>query len=95
MLLCIDIGNTNTVLATFEGDQLVHSWRIKTDARVIHGYNPAMSLTDASHDASLLVIGHRGRGETRLPLGQVGRALIHHVHCSVAVIHPRTDGGQP
>ncbi|MDT5026524.1 MAG: type pantothenate kinase [Micromonosporaceae bacterium] len=33
MLLCIDIGNTNTVLATFEGDKLVHSWRIKTDAR--------------------------------------------------------------
>lgn len=33
MLLCIDIGNTNTVLATFDGDRLVHSWRIKTDAR--------------------------------------------------------------
>ena len=25
MLLCIDIGNTNTVLATFDGDKLVHS----------------------------------------------------------------------
>ncbi|WP_213453901.1 type III pantothenate kinase [Rhizomonospora bruguierae] len=33
MLLCIDIGNTNTVLATFEGDKIVHHWRIKTDAR--------------------------------------------------------------
>ncbi|HEX6501220.1 MAG TPA: type III pantothenate kinase [Micromonosporaceae bacterium] len=33
MLLCIDIGNTNTVLATFEGEKIVHSWRIKTDAR--------------------------------------------------------------
>jgi type III pantothenate kinase len=33
MLLCIDIGNTNTVLATFDGDKPVHSWRIKTDAR--------------------------------------------------------------
>jgi type III pantothenate kinase len=33
VLLCIDIGNTNTVLATFEGDRLVHSWRIKTDAQ--------------------------------------------------------------
>ena len=32
MLLCIDIGNTNTVLATFDGETLVHSWRIKTDA---------------------------------------------------------------
>jgi type III pantothenate kinase len=33
LLLCIDIGNTNTVLATFEGDKLAHSWRTKTDAR--------------------------------------------------------------
>src|SRR5215467_4068716 len=33
MLLCIDIGNTNTVLATFDGDKLVHNWRIKTDTR--------------------------------------------------------------
>jgi type III pantothenate kinase len=33
VLLCIDIGNTNTVLATFEGDKIVHSWRVKTDAR--------------------------------------------------------------
>jgi type III pantothenate kinase len=33
VLLCIDIGNTNTVLATFEGEKIIHSWRIKTDAR--------------------------------------------------------------
>ena len=34
MLLCVDIGNTNTVLATFaDDDTLVHSWRIKTDSR--------------------------------------------------------------
>jgi type III pantothenate kinase len=33
MLLCVDVGNTNTVLATFDGDKVVHSWRVKTDAR--------------------------------------------------------------
>jgi type III pantothenate kinase len=33
VLLCIDVGNTNTVLATFDGDRLVHSWRVTTDAR--------------------------------------------------------------
>ena len=33
MLLCIDVGNTNTVLATFDGEILTRSWRIKTDAR--------------------------------------------------------------
>lgn len=32
MLLCIDIGNTNMVLATFDEDKVVHSWRVKTDA---------------------------------------------------------------
>jgi type III pantothenate kinase len=33
VLLAIDIGNTNTVLGVFDGAELVHSWRIKTDAR--------------------------------------------------------------
>ena len=33
MLLTIDIGNTNTVLGTFLGEDLVHSWRVKTDPR--------------------------------------------------------------
>jgi type III pantothenate kinase len=32
-LLAIDVGNTNTVLGLFEGEDLVRSWRIKTDAR--------------------------------------------------------------
>ena len=34
MLLTIDVGNTNIVLATFSGDQLVHSWRVRTDSRM-------------------------------------------------------------
>jgi type III pantothenate kinase len=33
VLLCIDVGNTQTVLATFDGERLAHSWRIKTDSR--------------------------------------------------------------
>jgi type III pantothenate kinase len=33
MLLTLDVGNTNTVIGCFEGDDLVDSWRIKTDAR--------------------------------------------------------------
>ena len=31
MLLTIDVGNTNTVLGLFEGDQVVEHWRIATD----------------------------------------------------------------
>ena len=33
MLLTIDVGNTNTVLGIFDGDQLINSWRVKTDPR--------------------------------------------------------------
>jgi type III pantothenate kinase len=32
MLLVIDVGNTNTVLGVFEGDNLIHDWRIRTVA---------------------------------------------------------------
>jgi type III pantothenate kinase len=33
MLLTIDVGNTNTVLGIFQGDELIRSWRVKTDPR--------------------------------------------------------------
>lgn len=33
MLLTVDVGNTNTVLGVFKGDELVRSWRVKTDPR--------------------------------------------------------------
>ena len=33
MLLTIDVGNTNTVLGIFDGEDLARSWRVKTDPR--------------------------------------------------------------
>ncbi|MEY3686557.1 MAG: hypothetical protein RLZZ73_415 [Actinomycetota bacterium] len=33
MLLTVDVGNTNTVLGVFNKDELVESWRVKTDPR--------------------------------------------------------------
>ncbi|MCX7816426.1 MAG: type III pantothenate kinase [Syntrophales bacterium] len=30
MLLVVDVGNTNTVLGLFDGDILIHDWRIRT-----------------------------------------------------------------
>lgn len=33
MLLTVDVGNTNTVLGIFDGDNLEKSWRVKTDTR--------------------------------------------------------------
>jgi type III pantothenate kinase len=34
MLLAIDVGNTNIVLGLFDGAEIQHSWRIKTDSRM-------------------------------------------------------------
>jgi len=33
VLLAIDVGNTNTVLGMFDGEELQHSWRVTTDSR--------------------------------------------------------------
>jgi type III pantothenate kinase len=33
VLLTIDVGNTNTVVGSFDGERLADSWRIRTDAR--------------------------------------------------------------
>ena len=33
MLLTIDVGNTNTVLGIFDSEDLIRSWRVKTDPR--------------------------------------------------------------
>ena len=33
MLLCVDIGNSHTVLGLFDGDRLEHRWRVTTEER--------------------------------------------------------------
>ena len=54
MLLAVDVGNTNTVLGLFDGEDLAYSWRIKTDAR---DTGDEMALTYAG-----LLAGHRLTG---------------------------------
>jgi type III pantothenate kinase len=43
MLLCIDIGNTNIVLGLYQGEQLMHHWRIATGReRMADEYGPLL-----------------------------------------------------
>ena len=34
MLLAIDVGNTHTVIGIFDGSDLIHNWRIRTESRM-------------------------------------------------------------
>lgn len=48
---------------------------------------PAEVIVDASRDASLVIIGARGRGDlTSLLLGSVSREVIEHAECAVYVV---------
>ena len=66
MLLTIDVGNTNTVLGMFDGDEVVEHWRIATDpdrtadeiAVMLHG-----------------LLDHSARGQG--PGHQRDRAVLH------------------
>jgi nucleotide-binding universal stress UspA family protein len=56
--------------------------------RVVYSLDIAQTLLQATEQASLVVVGSRGRGAFRgLLLGSVSQALIHHAACPVAVVH--------
>jgi len=51
----------------------------------------AKILIDASEGADLLIVGSRGRGSfSSLALGSVGQACVHHAHCPVLIVRPKT-----
>lgn len=55
--------------------------------RLVRG-NPRTALIDGSKEASMLVVGRRGRGRPAgLLLGSVSSACVVHAHCPVLVFH--------
>ncbi len=58
---------------------------------IVEGY-PARTLIELSQGADLLVLGNRGRGGfSSLALGSVGQACVHHAHCPVLILRPKTN----
>jgi nucleotide-binding universal stress UspA family protein len=79
---------TDTVTADIAESTGRHP-EVEVSVEVIRGRSPAGGLIAAADGASLVVVGSRGLGGLRgLLLGSVGRALIEHAPCPVAVVRP-------
>ncbi len=62
---------------------------LSISSRVVEG-NPSPILSDASRNATLLVVGSRGHGEfTGMLIGSVSEYCTTHAHCPVLVYRDR------
>jgi nucleotide-binding universal stress UspA family protein len=75
------------MLLTSLGPCLLEYPDVLVDASILHDRSPAGALIRATEGAGLVVVGSRGLGGLRgLLLGSVGRALIEHAPCPVAIV---------
>jgi nucleotide-binding universal stress UspA family protein len=70
--------------AVAEAERLQPS--VKHEGKTIEGH-PAEVLLEEARDASLIVVGNRGRGGfASLLLGSVSQQVVHHAPCPVTVV---------
>jgi nucleotide-binding universal stress UspA family protein len=85
------IEEDKRLLASMLGDWPAKFPDVPVELRPVQSMTPSRELIEASRDAGLVVVGSRGRGGfTGLLLGSVGRDLVGHAYCPVAVVHPHT-----
>jgi nucleotide-binding universal stress UspA family protein len=66
-----------------------------TQVRAVAG-GAARVLLEATRDADLLVVGHRGCGGfTSMMLGSVSLQCVLHARCPVTIVQPQTHRGDP
>jgi nucleotide-binding universal stress UspA family protein len=65
---------------------------VDLEVHVVPDDRPARALVEATRDATLLVVGSRGRGRAAgLVLGSVSDHCVHHAHCPVTVVRAGED----
>ena len=64
---------------------------ISSESRSVEGH-PSHVLLEEAREATLVVVGSRGRGGfSSMLLGSVSDEVVHHSPCSVVVVRPRPD----
>ncbi len=97
MLLTIDVGNTQTVLGLFEGEELLEHWRMRTDARRTAD-ETAITVASmlAQHPGGTLVTGVALCSTVPSVLREMrGMLERYHDHVPHVVVEPGVKTGVP